>query len=72
MRHLDDQLRGCVGAGFGAVERRRTLRLAYVDGAEEWSRDNIAGSLTVADLEGVLRRFPNGQRGPPGVVMRAR
>jgi hypothetical protein len=37
---------------------RRRLRLAYVEGAEEWSRDNIGRSLTVYELEGALRRFP--------------
>ena len=36
----------------------RRQRLAYVDGAEECSRDNIGRSLTVDELEGVLRRFP--------------
>ena len=57
LHDLDAQLRGRVDAGLGMVERRRRLRLAYVDGAEEWSRDNIGRSLTVEELEGVLRRF---------------
>jgi hypothetical protein len=39
-------------------ELRQRLRLAHVDGAEEWSRDNVGRSLTVDELERVLRRFP--------------
>ena len=57
LRDLDERLRGRVDAGLGMVERRRRLRLAYVEGAEEWSRDNIGRSLTGNELEGVLRRY---------------
>ena len=45
LRELDDRLRGRVDAGLGMVGRRRP-RLAYVEGAEEGSRDNIGRSLT--------------------------
>jgi hypothetical protein len=37
---------------------RRRLRLASVEGAEEWSREHVGRGLTSAELEGVLDRFP--------------
>ena len=57
VRALDARLRGQADAGLGMVERRRRLRLAYVEGAEEWSRDNVGRGLTGDELEGVLRRY---------------
>jgi hypothetical protein len=37
--------------------RQRRIRLAYLEGAEEWSRENTGRALTEAELEGVVGRF---------------
>ena len=37
---------------------RRRLRLAYIEGAEEWTRENVGRGMRDEELEGVLRRFP--------------
>ena len=57
LRDLDDRLRGVPqpnGSQMDAMRRR--LRFAYVDGAEEWSRENVGRSLTDDELSGVLSR----------------
>src|SRR5438093_6505819 len=58
LRDLDDRLRGVPKPdGTRLDELRRRLRIAYVDGAEEWSREHADRGLTVAELGGVLARF---------------
>jgi hypothetical protein len=66
LRDLDATLRGAKPATGSYLEAlRERLRLAYVDGAEEWSRDNVGGSLTVNELTDLLPEVP-------GVVIRQR
>ena len=36
---------------------RRRLRLAYVEGAEEWTRENFGRPMTSEEAEGVLERY---------------
>jgi hypothetical protein len=38
-------------------ELRRRLRLAYVDGAEEWTRANVGRGLGTNEFEAVIGRF---------------
>jgi hypothetical protein len=38
-------------------ELRRRLRLAYVDGAEDWTRENIGRGLTRDELGNVIGRY---------------
>ena len=44
-------------------ELRRRLRLAYVDGAEDWTLAERGRGLTDGELERVLRHYP-GDVGP--------
>jgi hypothetical protein len=39
------------------AERERRFRLAYLEGAEEQSRDTFGGGLTGDEIERVIRRF---------------
>ena len=39
------------------AERERRIRLAHLEGAEEWSREHAGRGLTEGELEGVVRRF---------------
>lgn len=58
LRDLDDRLRGVPkpdGTALAALQQR--LRLAYVEGAEEWSRENVGRVLSREELERVLMRF---------------
>ena len=58
LRALDDRLRGIEqpdGSRMDAMRRR--LRLAYVDGAEEWTRGELGRGLTNDELRGIVRRF---------------
>src|SRR4051794_20394663 len=58
LRDLDDRLRGVPQPnGSRMAERERRLRLAYVAGAESWSRRSVGRALTEGELEGVVRRF---------------
>lgn len=58
LRALDDRLRGVPQPnGSRMAERERRIRLAYLDGAESWSREHTGRPLTEGELEGVLRRF---------------
>ena len=58
LRDLDDRLRGVPRPDGGRMdELRRRLRLAYVDGAEEWTAVNVGRRMTTDELEGVLGRF---------------
>ena len=44
LRDLDDQLRGVDHShGTRLEELRQRLRLAYVEGAEGWAREKLAG-----------------------------
>ena len=40
------------------VERERRIRLAYLGGAEEHSRERLGRGLTEDELERVIRRMP--------------
>ncbi len=39
------------------AELERRIRLAYLEGAEEWSRQANGRGLTEAELEGIVLRF---------------
>jgi hypothetical protein len=57
LRDLDDRLRGIpkpAGAAMDALRRR--FRLAYVEGAEDWSRRASGRGLTAGELAGVIGR----------------
>jgi hypothetical protein len=57
--NLNDRLRGVPRPDGGQMDAlRRRLRLAYVDGAEEWSRTYAGRSLTRDELDRVLGRYP--------------
>src|SRR4051794_18411231 len=58
LRALDDRLRGVPQPnGSRMAERERRMRLAYLEGAAEWSREHAGGPLTQRELEAVIRRF---------------
>ncbi len=64
LRDLDDRLRGVPKPDGGRMEElRRRLRLGLVDGAEEYSRIHTQRGLTAAELEAVVRRFPDDSHG---------
>ena len=57
LRALDGRLRGAPQPnGSRMAERERRIRLAYLEGAEEWSRETTGRGLTNGELEGVVRR----------------
>jgi hypothetical protein len=59
LRALDDRLRGVPHPdGSRLDELRRRLRFAYLQGAEEWTRENTGRGLTAGELEGVIARVP--------------
>ena len=59
LRDLDDRLRGVPQPeGSRMAERERRIRLAYLGGAEEHSRETLGRGLTEDELEGVIRRMP--------------
>jgi hypothetical protein len=39
------------------AERERRIRRAYLEGAEDWSRETMGLGLVESELEGVVRRF---------------
>src|SRR5829696_5299982 len=52
LRDLDERLRGVPKPdGTRLDELGRRLRLACVDGAEEWTRDSLSGGMTSQELE---------------------
>jgi hypothetical protein len=58
LRNLDATLRGSKPADGSYLEDlRQRLRLAYVDGAEEWTRENVGRGLTGDELGGVIGRY---------------
>ena len=58
LRDLDERLRGVPKPdGTRIEELRARLRLAYVDGAEEWSREHESRSLTHDEMLRVLTRY---------------
>lgn len=58
LRDLDATLRGAKPApGSYLEELRRRLRLAYVEGAEEWTRENVGRALDDDELGRVIGRF---------------
>jgi hypothetical protein len=58
LRDLDATLGQKPADGSYLEELRQRLRLAYVDGAEEWTRVNVGRSLTGQKLEAVIARMP--------------
>ncbi len=59
LRDLDDQLRGIPRPDGGRMEeRRRRLRLAFLEGAEEHSRLEHGRGLTTGELDRVLPHYP--------------
>jgi hypothetical protein len=59
VRDLDARLRGERAEGPRKLdELRARLRLAYVDGAEEWARAELGRPLARGELERVVERFP--------------
>ena len=58
LRDLDATLRGAKPApGSYLEDLRARLRLAYVDGAEDWMRTNFRRRLSRDEFERVLRRY---------------
>jgi hypothetical protein len=58
LRDLDSRLRGSPpGNGSRLDELRRRLRLAYVEGAEEWARGELGRGLTRDELGRVVARY---------------
>jgi len=58
LRELDDRLRGVPHPDGGRLnELRRRLRLAYIEGAEDWSREHAGRGLTTDELRRVAARF---------------
>jgi hypothetical protein len=56
---LNDRLRGIPAPrGTRMDELRARLRLAYLDGAETWTRDYAGRSMTRGELGAVIDRFP--------------
>lgn len=59
LRDLNDRLRGVPKPDGTELDRiRRRLRLAYLEGAEEWSQANTGRGLTTERLAAVIDRFP--------------
>lgn len=58
LQDLDDRLRGVPKPdGTRMDELRRRLRLAYVDGAEAWTRHELERSITCDELGRVIGRY---------------
>jgi hypothetical protein len=58
LRDLDDRLRGIPRPDGGQMDAlRRRLRLAYIAGAEEWTRGELGRGMTDAELKRVTARF---------------
>lgn len=59
LRALDARLRGLDHPdGSRMDELRRRLRLAYIEGAEGWSRETLGRGLTTGELEHVVATAP--------------
>jgi hypothetical protein len=64
LRDLDDRLRRLrKSKGVGMDELRRQLRMAYVDGAEAFSRETLDRGLTGDELGRIIERYEGGGRG---------
>ena len=58
LRDLDATLRGAKPANGSYLEDlRQRLRLAYVDGAERWMRENVGHGLSSDEPTNVVARF---------------
>jgi hypothetical protein len=58
LHDLDDRLRGVPRPNGGQMDAlRRRLRLAYIAGAEEWTRGELGRGMTGEELEGVTARY---------------
>jgi hypothetical protein len=54
---LDARLRGTWEPGGRLDELRARLRLAYVEGAEEWTREHVGRPMTGEELGRVIERY---------------
>lgn len=58
LRDLDDQLRGVPKPDGTALDAmRRRLRLAYLQGAEDWTRQELGRGMTAEEAGRVVERF---------------
>lgn len=57
LHDLDDRLRGRQDSGGYLDALRQRVRLAYVQAAEEWTRDNVGRRMTEDELAGVMERY---------------
>ena len=58
LRDLDDRLRGVPKPDGARLEELcRRLRLAHVDEAEKWTRENVGRGMTSDELARVVGRF---------------
>jgi hypothetical protein len=58
LRDLDDRLRGVPKPHGGQMDAlRRRLRLAYIQGAEEWTHRELDRGMSDAELERVAARY---------------
>ncbi len=58
LRDLDNQLRGVSKPDGGRMdELRRRPRLAYVEGAEEWTLEHVGRGMTRDELGRVIGRY---------------
>jgi hypothetical protein len=58
LRDLDATLRGAKpGPGSSLEDLRARVRLAYVEGAEAWTRENVGRGLTRDELGRVVGRY---------------
>ena len=58
LRDLDSRLRGVPSPNRARIDAlRHQLRMAYVDGAEAFSRENLDRGLTTTELGRIIRRY---------------
>jgi hypothetical protein len=65
LRDLDDRLRGSAMPVGRMDDLRARLRLAYVAGAEEWTRGDLGRGMTREELDGIVTRFEGRQGAKP-------
>jgi hypothetical protein len=64
VRDLDGRLRGEDREGPPRRDMLRArLRLAYIEGAEGWARQELGRALEHDEVERIIRRFPSDQAG---------
>ena len=57
LHDLDARLRGREDSGGYLDALRQRVRLAYVSGAEEWTREHVGRPMKPDELAGVLERY---------------